>query len=216
MVVAMRRDNRFEPSSWRRLLAASLFVFGVFLPSTSDAHDGLAGRDATPTIVRFGSHDGRPRLGVGVVEMTSPLRRFFGAPADAGILVSQIEDDSPAKAGGIKVGDVIIQVAGEEIENVGDVHEALADEDDGEKVTVVVVRNKKKLRKKVKVEGGGSQSHSHSHGVVVPAPPQPPAPPFAPGAKTKLLEKELERTRKQLREIEKRLEKLEAKRRAGS
>ncbi len=140
--------------------------------------------------------------------MTPELRRFFGAPQDAGILVSQIEDDSPAKAGGIKVGDVIIAVAGDEVDDAADVHAALANRNDGEKVEVVLVRKKKKLRKKVKVEAREPSTPD------IPTPPQIHVAPFPPGnPKAKLLEKELERTRKQLREVEKRLDKLEQKRR---
>ena len=170
----------------------------------------VAGHDHDPAIVHVRSH-GRARLGIGVIEMTPELRRFFGAPADAGLLVSQVEADSPAKAGGIKVGDVIIAVAGDEVDDAADVHAALAERDDGEKVDVVVMRNKKKLRKKVKVE---AREHAMPEVIAPPAPPDPPDPPFVPGVKTKLLEKELERTRKQLREIEKRLDKLEQKRKS--
>jgi C-terminal processing protease CtpA/Prc len=174
------------------------------------AHEGrgaVAGHDHDPAIVHVRSH-GRARLGIGVIEMTPELRRFFGAPRDVGLLVSQVEADSPAKAGGIKVGDVVIAVAGDEVDDAADVHAALAERDDGEKVDVVVMRNKKKLRKKVKVE-----AREHAMPEVI-APPAPPDPPFVPGAKSKLLEKELERTRKQLREIEKRLDKLEQKRKS--
>ena len=210
MVVAMQRKAGFATSAWRRSTVATLLVVGIALPSSALAHERrvvVVDREATPMTVQFASHDGRPRLGVGVVEMTPALRRFFKAPEDAGILVSQVEDDSPAKAGGIKVGDVIISVAGEEIGDVGDVHRALAEQAGDEKVTVVVIRNKKKLRKKVKLERKSRPAPEFI------APPSPPPPPSFPGPKTKLLEKELERTQEQLREIEEQLEKLEAKKR---
>jgi membrane-associated protease RseP (regulator of RpoE activity) len=211
MVVAMQRKPRFATSAWRRSIAAAFLVVGIALPSSALAHEErvvVVDHEATPMAVHFASHEGRPRLGVGVVEMTPALRRFFKAPEDAGILVSQVEDDSPAKASGIKVGDVIVSVAGEQVGDVGDVHRALAEQGGDEKITVVVIRNKKKLRKKVKVERKSIPAPEFV------APPMPPAmPPGFANPKRKLLEKELERTHEQLREIEKRLEKLEAKKR---
>jgi membrane-associated protease RseP (regulator of RpoE activity) len=215
MVVAMPREPRSAPPPWRRLAAMFCFMLGIALPASAGAHDGPAAaavaHGPSPVVVRMHGMIGRARLGVGVVEMTPELRRFFGAPQGAGILVGRVEDDSPAKAGGIKVGDVLVAVGDDEIENAGDVQAALGDRDDGEKVTVVLVRNKKKLRMKITVKG---REGEEMEWFVPPRPPDAPEPPgraFAPGAKTKLLEKELERTRKQLREIEKRLDKLEQK-----
>lgn len=210
MVVAMRSGPCFATPWWRRFAVAASLAFGIALPYPAAAHgsrQAVAGHGHDPAIVHVRAHVGRARLGIGVVEMTPELRRFFGAPEKAGILVSQVEADSPAKAGGIKVGDVIVAVAGDDVDDASDVHAALAERDDGEKIEVVLVRNKKKLRKKLKVEAGEAAMPE----MVMP--PEPPDPPFPSGAKTKLLEKELERTRKQLREIDKRLDKLEQKRR---
>ncbi len=87
-----------------------------------------------------------PRLGTQVSSMTPALRRFFGAPADAGLLVQQIESDSLAERAGVEVGDVLVAVDGTAIAQARDVRQALASaaHDPDEPVEIEVVRRKKR------------------------------------------------------------------------
>ncbi len=64
---------------------------------------------------------GRGFLGVGLLNITDELRQFYGAPADAGVLVSRVEEDSPAAAAGLAVGDIITEVDGHAVERPFDV-----------------------------------------------------------------------------------------------
>src|SRR5688500_12390489 len=45
----------------------------------------------------------RGYLGVGLTEMTPELRAHFGVPEEAGVMVSSVEDGSPADKAGLKV-----------------------------------------------------------------------------------------------------------------
>ena len=51
-------------------------------------------------------------LGVEAIELPASLRAHFGAPEDAGILVSAVAEESPAYDAGIRVGDVIYEADG--------------------------------------------------------------------------------------------------------
>jgi len=104
-----------------------------------------------PSPPGFSFSFGRGRLGVQVTSMTPELRAFFGAKQSAGILVQRVEPGSPAEAAGIAVGDVVVEVDGEPVADVGDVARAIADRGTGDAVDVVVVRNKtrKTLRPKL-------------------------------------------------------------------
>src|SRR5262245_11742432 len=53
------------------------------------------------------------RLGAQIADMTEDLRKYFGAPADSGVLVTHVDADQPAAKAGLKVGDVIIEAAGQ-------------------------------------------------------------------------------------------------------
>lgn len=54
-------------------------------------------------------------LGVDAIELPSSLRAHFGAPEDAGILVSSVDEGSPAEDSGIRVGDVIYEADGQPV-----------------------------------------------------------------------------------------------------
>ena len=83
---------------------------------------------------------GRGYLGVQLLDITEELRDFYGAPQDAGILVSRVTEDSPAAAAGFKVGDVITEVAGEPTRNSRDVMRAVGGLEPEDDVAVEVVR----------------------------------------------------------------------------
>src|SRR5262245_50302044 len=57
----------------------------------------------------------RGYLGVGLTDLTPELRTHFGAPEDAGVMVSKVEPGSPADKAGIKVGDVLASIDGKEV-----------------------------------------------------------------------------------------------------
>jgi S1-C subfamily serine protease len=129
------------------------------------------------------------RLGVQVSSMTEELRVAMGAPKDMGILVNRVQSDSAAKKAGIEVGDVIVEVAGEPIDSVGDVWKALSGKD-GE-VAVEVIREKRRRNLTAKIEK-----------PVERAPLQI----FQQNAE---LQREVEELRAKLKDMERRLEKLE-------
>jgi|GEM_PF-1736053 hypothetical protein len=51
-------------------------------------------------------------LGAQVQELSPELRLHFGAPEDAGVLVSKVEVGSPADLGGLRTGDVLTAIDG--------------------------------------------------------------------------------------------------------
>ena len=83
---------------------------------------------------------GRGYLGVSLLNITEELRAFYGAPPDAGVLVSRVEEDSPAAAAGLRVGDVITAVGGEAMERSRDVVRGIGGLEPEATVEVAVVR----------------------------------------------------------------------------
>ena len=84
------------------------------------------------------------RLGAQVQSMTEDLRGYFGAPTDAGVLVGEVEADSPAAKAGLKVGDVVVDVDGDKIDSPTDLMSELGGKNGGAKVTLGIVRDKKR------------------------------------------------------------------------
>lgn len=85
----------------------------------------------------------RGYLGVGLVDITPELRTHFGAPDDAGILVSHVEDGSPADKAGIQVGDIITALDGKDVESSWDIRSRVRDLKDGEQVPLQIWRGGK-------------------------------------------------------------------------
>jgi serine protease Do len=67
----------------------------------------------------------RPRLGIGVlpVEVPASLRREAGA---SGLVIAAVEDGGAADRAGLLVGDVLLSIAGKQLDEAGTLLEALA------------------------------------------------------------------------------------------
>jgi predicted metalloprotease with PDZ domain len=85
------------------------------------------------------------RLGVMVMSLTPELRSYFGASNDRGVLVAKVEPGSAAAKAGIKVGDVLVEVKGNEVDEASDVIEALSDAKSGDQIKIALVRDHKQL-----------------------------------------------------------------------
>jgi membrane-associated protease RseP (regulator of RpoE activity) len=102
-----------------------------------------------PVILRVGR---RGFIGVTLIEITPELRVHFGAPKDAGVLVSDVQADSPAARAGLEVGDVITAVDGKRVGWSGDVSRGIRSRKAGETVPLDVVRGRAPRKLTVTVE----------------------------------------------------------------
>jgi serine protease Do len=91
---------------------------------------------------------GRARLGVGVQNLTEQLGEYFGT--SHGALVTAVDDGTPAKAAGLKAGDVITKVNGESVRDEADLRRKL-NAAKGE-TTITVMRDRKELTLKAKID----------------------------------------------------------------
>ncbi|MGH9456492.1 MAG: S1C family serine protease [Thermoanaerobaculia bacterium] len=89
----------------------------------------------------FFATGGGAYLGISTSNLTEELRTHFGADADAGVLVSKVWDDTPASRAGLRVGDVIVAIEGEEVGSSWDVSAAFRDREKGDQVRIDVIRN---------------------------------------------------------------------------
>ncbi len=91
------------------------------------------------------------RLGVRVSELNEDLAPYFGVEQGEGLLVLGVSDESAAEEAGVKAGDVIVEIEGDEIRSVGDIHEALSEMDAGDEFDITVVRKKKNVKLEAKM-----------------------------------------------------------------
>jgi C-terminal processing protease CtpA/Prc len=119
-------------------------VFGVALAvgalsASAQSGDPWDPKHDNDIAERFEWSTGPSRLGVMVMGMTRELRAYFHAPAEHGVIVAQVAPDSAAERAGIRVGDVLVAVAGHDVTTGADVIVALAARQ-GEQVKIGVIR----------------------------------------------------------------------------
>jgi membrane-associated protease RseP (regulator of RpoE activity) len=154
------------------------------------------------------------RLGVEAVQISKEVRQMLGAPEDGGVLVNGVKSDSVAAEAGIKPGDVIVEVAGQKVKNIGSIRRALADKDAGQTVPGVVIRDKRSLTLNAKLR---EKSAGHDWGSWMGSEPLDFSDeksfvfPDGKGVVIRGPRKELDRLSERLNELEKRMQNLESK-----
>ena len=101
----------------------------------------------------------RGHLGIYIQTLSSELAEAFNLPKDTkGVVVSRVQEDSPAQRSGLQQGDVITKFEGEEVETANDLRNVVAQQSPGSRVDVTVVREGEE--KTIEVElgslGGGT------------------------------------------------------------
>jgi len=93
-----------------------------------------------------------PWLGVSVLRLSREQRRAAGAPDSLGILIDDVFTPSSAASVGIKVGDVLTHMHGEEIRTVYDFQRVLYAIGVGQDVELVLVRKGVRLEKTAHID----------------------------------------------------------------
>lgn len=93
----------------RRRLAIERIRLGDCVNAVRFGEDG-------PEVMSLGSH---AYLGVELTALTPELRRHFGVPGDAGVMIGRVDDGSPAAAAGLRVGDIVTRFDGEDVTSAG-------------------------------------------------------------------------------------------------
>lgn len=86
----------------------------------------------------------RGYLGMLPQEITPDIAEAKELSSTEGVLVGQVNEDTPAEQGGLKVGDVIIAFAGQKIKTVAQFRMLVAEKSPGSKVPITVIRDGKK------------------------------------------------------------------------
>ena len=90
------------------------------------------------------------RAVIGVAGQDVPLHRrvvrFYGLPAETGVLVVDIEEDSPGARAGLRSGDVIIGFNEAPVPSIAALHKLLLGKEIGVESFLTVIRHTEKLR----------------------------------------------------------------------
>ncbi len=106
-------------------------------------------------------------LGVSVQELTPELAARFGLDRTAGVLVSDVVENSPAQKAGFERGDVIVEYDGKMVETPTQLRNAVAQTPIGKQVTIKLVRHNTPKRVEVTI-AEQPRSVAQNHGERTP------------------------------------------------
>ncbi|MCA1632582.1 MAG: PDZ domain-containing protein [Acidobacteria bacterium] len=119
------------------------------------------------------------RIGITTSALGPQLAEYFGVRK--GVLVTSVEENSPAAKSGLKAGDVIVEAEGEQVGESGDLSRALNRKEEGE-VMLSVMRERKQRTIRVTPERRQPQSFQFGPGQIYTVPPVATIAPRAPRA----------------------------------
>ncbi len=91
-------------------------------------------------------------LGVVIQEIDEDLAKSFGLKKTEGVLISEVADNSPAKKAGLKSGDIILEMDGHKVYDIGELRNKIALTPPGTKVTFDILREDKHKKITVTIE----------------------------------------------------------------
>ncbi|MDQ7016150.1 MAG: DegQ family serine endoprotease [Gammaproteobacteria bacterium] len=86
----------------------------------------------------------RGHLGISVQNLTPRLRQAFGLASHHGVVITQVDESSPAQRAGLHAGDVILALDGKKVRGTARLRNAIGLLRVGQKVTLEIVRNGQK------------------------------------------------------------------------
>ncbi|MDP3630352.1 MAG: trypsin-like peptidase domain-containing protein [Actinomycetota bacterium] len=92
-----------------------------------------------------------PFMGVGTVTIDANVAAQYGLATEAGALVQNVVEGSPAQTGGLKAGDIIVRIADKKILSVEDVFTAIRSQKVDQIIDVLIVRADGEMTLRVKL-----------------------------------------------------------------
>ncbi len=86
--------------------------------------------------------DGGAYLGISGMEATEKMLERYDL--SDGIYITQVFDDTPADKAGIRKGDILVAIEGEEVSDMDELAEVLASYEEGERVTIQMLKRSNK------------------------------------------------------------------------
>jgi serine protease Do len=87
----------------------------------------------------------RAYLGVMIQPVTQPLAEQFGVKVHQGVLVTEVQPDTPAAKAGLKAGDVILEFAGKQVSSPRELQGIVEQAKIGSKQSLLLLRDGKRM-----------------------------------------------------------------------
>jgi len=148
--------NLYPGFSGGALLGAGSRVLGL---NTSGLLRGKPITIPSSTVVRIAEqlhtkgHVPQPYVGLAMqpVQIPESLQKKAGVSAEAGLLVVHVESGGPSDAGGVLLGDILLDMDGRAFDDLEDVHEVISRRGAGHDVQTTLIRGGQKSQIKIRI-----------------------------------------------------------------
>ncbi|MFQ5602549.1 MAG: S1C family serine protease [bacterium] len=158
---AINQGNSGGPlvNSLGQVIGLNTFIF-----TSSDYNSGSIGLGFAIPINRikgvlnelkeFGEVNRRFWSGLEVDDITPLMARYFRLKSSEGVIVTNVNKNSPADKAGLEVGDIIVEMNNEKIRSRSDIWRVIEDSDlrGGDQLNLVVIRDRKRLSMTLRLE----------------------------------------------------------------
>ncbi len=90
-------------------------------------------------------------LGVVIQELDEGIAKGFGLEKPEGVLIAEVSEDSPAQKGGLKQGDIILELNGVKVKDVGELRNKIALTPPGTVVNMKILRDGEAMSLNIKI-----------------------------------------------------------------
>lgn len=99
-------------------------------------------RNVINDLVSNGYVTGRPKIGIGIREVTEEISKQYRLPV--GVYIAQVEEFSAAEMAGLRVGDVIVAIQGQEVKTADELNAVKDTYKVGDSISLTIMRNGEK------------------------------------------------------------------------
>lgn len=103
-----------------------------------------------------------PMLGITGQDLSAQLGKYFGAPDGEGVLIINVESNSPAAKAGLEAGDVITKVDGNRVRTIAELRNQLRAKREAATVALSVVRKGSEMSLSIEPRRGRTARAGHS------------------------------------------------------
>jgi serine protease Do len=122
------------------------------IPEIPEFHFEMPEVPMPPDVPRLMWRSRGPRkLGIEYQEIGDQLAKYFKLADETGVLVTRVEEDSPAGKAGMKAGDVILKIGASAVKDGEALRDAMRKAEAGQEIAVTVQREGRSVELKVKI-----------------------------------------------------------------
>ncbi len=102
-------------------------------------------------LIENGRVTNRPWLGISTLRITRQLAQYYRLPAEQGVLIAEVQQNSPAKFADLRKGDIIVLLDGKQIQEPSQLSSHIQNKNVGDNVVVRINRYGKQFIKEIQL-----------------------------------------------------------------